>query len=62
MSQQTLHGDTTGLKPHHARGLRQLYERGVDRRQYVSPPLARSLTELSRATGRRLGLLLDRSV
>jgi GTP-binding protein HflX len=61
MSQQTLHGDTTGLKPHHARGLRQLYERGVDRRQYVSPPLARSLTELSRATGRRLGLLLDRS-
>jgi GTP-binding protein HflX len=61
VSQPELHGDTTGLKPHHARALRQLYERRVDRRQYVSVPLARSLTELSRETGRRLGLLLDRA-
>jgi GTP-binding protein HflX len=61
MSQATLHGDTTGLKPAHARALRQLYERKVDRRQFVSPPLARSLTELSRDTGRRIGLILDRS-
>lgn len=40
--------------------MRSLYERRVDRRSFVSPPLARSLTELSRDTGRRLGLLIDR--
>jgi GTP-binding protein HflX len=61
MSQPTIHGDTTGLKPQQARALRQLYERKVDRRQFVSPPLARSITELSRETGRRIGLLLDRA-
>ncbi|MEQ1571512.1 MAG: GTPase HflX, partial [Myxococcota bacterium] len=53
-------GNTNGLKPHQARALRSLYERRVDRRSFVSPPLARSLTELSRDTGRRLGLLIDR--
>jgi len=41
--------------------LRALYRRRVDRRQFVSPTLARALTELSRVTRRRLGLLIDRS-
>ncbi len=58
---EQLHGNTQGLKPHHAKALRALYQRRVDRTQYVSPQLARSLTELSRETGRRLGLLLDRA-
>jgi GTP-binding protein HflX len=49
------------LKPHQARALRGLYERRVDRTRFVSPPLARTLTELSRDTGRRIGLLIDRS-
>jgi GTP-binding protein HflX len=48
------------LKPHQAKALRALYERRVDRRQFVSPPLARALTELSRDTGRRIGILIDR--
>jgi GTPase len=38
-----------------------LYGRRSDRRQFVSPQLARALTELSSETGRRLGLLIDRS-
>ncbi|MCA9492273.1 MAG: GTPase HflX, partial [Myxococcales bacterium] len=57
---EQLHGNTQGLKPHHAKALRALYQRRVDRTQFVSPQLARSLTELSKETGRRIGLLLDR--
>ncbi|MEQ1501999.1 MAG: GTPase HflX [Myxococcota bacterium] len=57
---QELFGNTTGLKPHQARALRALYERRVDRTTFVSPPVARSLTELSKDTGRRLGLLINR--
>ncbi|MEN0063130.1 MAG: hypothetical protein AAGA48_13325 [Myxococcota bacterium] len=41
--------------------MRALYGRRVDRKRYVSPPLARALTEVSRNTGRRIGLLLDRN-
>jgi GTP-binding protein HflX len=37
-----------------------LYDRRVDRNTFVSPPLARSMTELSKDTGRRIGLLIDR--
>ena len=33
----------------------------MDRRQWLSPPLARALTEASRETRRRLGLLIDRN-
>lgn len=49
------------MKPHQAKALRALYERRVDRKHFVSPPLARSMTELSKDTGRRIGLLIDRS-
>jgi GTP-binding protein HflX len=55
-----LFGNTAGLKPHHAKALRALYNRRVDRTQFVSPALARSMTELSRDCGRRIGLLVDR--
>jgi GTP-binding protein HflX len=55
-----LYGNTAGLKPHHAKALRALYSRRVDRTQFVSPALARSMTELSRDCGRRIGLLVDR--
>ena len=55
-----VHGRTDGLKPAHARALRQLGDRRVARTQFISPPLARSLTELSAETGRRIGLLIDR--
>ncbi|MFH1463273.1 MAG: GTPase HflX [Pseudomonadota bacterium] len=56
----TVHGDTTGLKPSQARALAKLYQRRVPAERFVSPELARSLCELSRDTGRQLGLMLDR--
>ncbi len=57
---EQLYGNTQGLKPQHAKALRALYGRRVDRTQFVSPQLARALTEISRETGRRVGLLVDR--
>jgi GTP-binding protein HflX len=56
----TLYGNTTGLKAAQARELRKLYQRRVPENAFISPPLARRLTELSKTTGRRIGLLLDR--
>ena len=56
----TLFGNTEGLKTHQSRALRGLYRRRVPRADFVSAPLARTLTELSRDTGRRIGILLDR--
>ncbi|MEZ4237121.1 MAG: GTPase HflX, partial [Myxococcota bacterium] len=58
---EQLYGNTAGLKPHQARALRALYGRRTDRHQFVSPQLARALTEASREVGRRVGLLIDRS-
>ncbi len=55
-----LFGRTTGLSAAQDRALRALYRRKVAREQFISPQLARSLTEISHDTGRRLGLLLDR--
>lgn len=56
----TLFGNTEGLKTHQSRALRGLYRRRVPRADFISAPLARTLTELSRDTGRRIGILLDR--
>ncbi|MCA9566273.1 MAG: GTPase HflX [Myxococcales bacterium] len=55
-----LYGDTEGLKAHHDKALRGLYNRRTDRSRFVSVPLARALTELSQQTNRRIGLLIDR--
>ncbi len=59
--EHVVHGNTQGLKPEHARALKNLYQRRVGRNEFVSVPLARTLCLLSRETGRRLGLMLDRS-
>mgnify|MGYP002818913495 CR=1 FL=1 len=56
----TLFGNTEGLKAHQSRALRGLYRRRVPRADFISRPLARTLTELSRDTGRRIGILIDR--
>ena len=58
---ETLYGNTTGLKPQQARALRSLYRRSVRRQRFISAPLARTLTEISQQTGRRIGLLIDRA-
>jgi GTP-binding protein HflX len=56
----TLYGNTQGLKPADSRALKNLYRRSVGRSDFVTAPLARTLTELSRDTGRRIGLIIDR--
>jgi GTP-binding protein HflX len=57
---EPLYGNTNGLKAHQNKAFRTLYRRRVDRQTFVSPPLARELTELSQESGRRIGVLIDR--
>lgn len=57
---EPLFGKTDGLKSHQSKALRALYRRRVPANSFVSAPLARSLTELSANTGRRIGLLISR--
>lgn len=55
-----VHGNTFGLKPNQLKRLKSTYRRQVHPEQIVSPELARHLTELSRETGRQIGVLVDR--
>ncbi|HWE23996.1 MAG TPA: GTPase HflX, partial [Myxococcales bacterium] len=55
-----LHGNTAGLKASQARRLLATYRRRVQPRELCSPELARHLAELSRDTGRQIGVLLNR--
>jgi GTP-binding protein HflX len=55
-----LNGNTEGLKSSESRALVALYKRRVPANRFISPELARRLTELSRGVGRQLGLLIDR--
>ena len=57
----TVHGNIDGLKPSEIRQLNNLYRRRLSPRQIVSPELARNLCELSHATGRQVGVLVDRA-
>lgn len=56
----TLHGHTEGLKHSESKALLALYRRRVPADRYTSPELARRLAELSRETGRQVGVMLDR--
>jgi GTP-binding protein HflX len=53
-------GNTLGLKPSQLHALRRTFRRRVDAEQVVSPELARHLAEISRETGRQVGVLIDR--
>src|SRR5439155_4669815 len=55
-----LHGNTAGLKASQARRLLATYRRRVQPRELCSPELARHLAEVSRETGRQVGVLLNR--
>ncbi len=57
---QELSGNTAGLAASHSKRLLATWRRRVQQRELVSPELARHLTELSRETGRQLGVLLNR--
>ena len=56
----TVHGKTEGLKKSELNGIEKLYDRKVAASVVISPELGRRLCELSRETGRQLGLLIDR--
>ena len=55
-----LFGKTQGLKPAQIKALKALGERRITADVFLNAPLARSLTEISGETGRRVGLLIDR--
>ncbi len=55
-----VHGNTSGAKASHIRALEKLYRRRVAPDSFAPPELARRICELSRETGRQVGLLVDR--
>jgi len=57
----TVHGNITGLKPAEIKTLERLYRRKNPPNTLISPEAARALTEASWATGRQVGLIIDRS-
>ena len=57
----TVHGNTTGLAPSDVHALERLYRRRVPFDRLLTPELARSMAEVSSATGRQVGVLVDRN-
>ncbi len=57
---EELFGNKEGLKPSENKALQGLYHRRVPADRWVSPELARRMTELSRALNRQVGVLVDR--
>jgi GTP-binding protein HflX len=57
---ETLHGNRDGLKPSESKALLALYQRRMPANRFLTPEVARRLTEVSRETGRQVGLLVDR--
>jgi GTP-binding protein HflX len=57
---QNVTGKTLGLKPQQLKRLEATFKRRVRPREVATPELARHLTELSRETGRQLGVLINR--
>jgi GTP-binding protein HflX len=56
-----IHGDTSGLAPVERKALERIYRRRVPPDTLTSPELTRSLCEVSHATRRQVGALVDRS-
>jgi GTP-binding protein HflX len=56
-----IHGDTTGLSPSERKALERIYRRRVAADTLSSPELTRALCDVSHATGRQVGALVQRS-
>jgi GTPase len=54
-------GNTQGLAPSEHQALERLYRRRVPADQLITPELARSMSDVSHATGRQVGVLLSRA-
>ncbi|MBF0524248.1 MAG: GTPase HflX [Deltaproteobacteria bacterium] len=55
-----LYGQTVGLKPSQVKRLERIYQRRLTGGEVIAPDLARIVTEISKETGRQIGLLIDR--
>ncbi len=54
-------GNTQGLSPSELKALERLYRRRVPADQLTTPELTRALSEVSHATGRQVGVLIQRT-
>lgn len=54
-------GNTQGLSPSENHALERLYRRRVPADQLVTPELTRTMSDISHATGRQVGVLLNRA-
>ncbi len=55
-----IHGDTSGLSPSEKKALQRIYRRRVPMDRLTTPELTRALVGVSHATGRQVGVLVDR--
>lgn len=55
-----IYGDTSGLSPSETKALQRIYRRRVPLDTLTTPDLTRSLVAVSHATGRQVGVLVDR--
>jgi len=55
-----IHGDTSGLSPSETKALQRIYRRRVPLDRLTTPELTRALVGVSHATGRQVGVLVDR--
>ena len=55
-----IYGDTSGLSPSETKALQRIYRRRVPLERLTTPDLKRSLVSVSHATGRQVGVLVDR--
>ncbi|HEX2679079.1 MAG TPA: GTPase HflX, partial [Polyangiales bacterium] len=56
-----IYGDTTGLGPSERKALERIYRRRVPADALTSPELTRGLCDVSHATRRQVGALVDRA-
>lgn len=56
-----IHGNTAGVSPSERKALQQLYRRRVPFDRLTTPELNRALCDISRSTGRQVGVLVHRS-
>jgi GTPase len=56
-----IHGDTSGLGPAERKALERIYRRRVPADALTSPELTRALCDVSQATRRQVGALVDRA-
>jgi GTP-binding protein HflX len=55
-----IYGDTSGLSPSETKALQRIYRRRIPLDRLTTPELTRALVGVSHATGRQVGVLVDR--